>query len=344
VPRGFLFWLAFSCGLFLVPALDHSPYFLSELMLFGMYFSMNLMWSLVVGTAGLYSFATLAIAGISTYAGAWLSVKHGWPWWLYIPTVAVLGAVVGLLVALPAVRLRGVYFALLTIGLVELCRSYVQQDRKNFGGAQGLTGTDSMISASLQGTVRGYLYAYGVLLIVIFVTLGAYWWVQDGRLGLRLRTARESEPVAQALGIDIPRSRLAVFVITSAVLGLVGGYKAAYAGSAVPADFAFSQLLLLFAMIVVGGLESPRGIAIGTALLLFVDQHYLDQGAKRLIALGLLMLLVTLFTTSGLAGIPGQIRAWINAGSSSGRGPPPDALAGAEVGAIGSDPDAPAPV
>ncbi len=317
MPRGFWFWFAVLLLAIVGPVLYHTPYFLAVLIVGCLYFGINLMWALVIGTAGLYSFATLAIVGIAAYASAWLSVKHGWSWYATMPIGTLVGAVVGLLVALPAVRLRGVYFALLTIGLVELCRSYVTQDRDNFGGAQGLTGSDTVIPLEDVGTVEGYAFAYGVILVIVLIALLVYWWVSAGPLGVRLRTARESEPVAQAFGIDISRARLAVFVITSAVLGLLGSFKAANAGSAVPSDFAFTTLLLLFAMIVVGGLNSPRGILIGTALIHFVDQRFIDQGAARFVALGILMLVITLITTNGLAGLPAQIRDWIAEGNSA---------------------------
>jgi ABC-type branched-subunit amino acid transport system permease subunit len=98
-----------------------------------------------------------------------------------------------------------------------------------------------------------------------------------------------------------------VFVITAAVLGLVGAFRASYDAGANKSVFDFSTLLLLFAMIVVGGINSPKGILLGTALLQYIEQHYVSWGAPRLILLGTIMLLITLFTTDGLAGIPDQI-------------------------------------
>ena len=290
-----------------LPPLYDDSYVMAELILFGIYFAINLMWSLVLGTAGLYSFATLAFVGAAAYSCAWLSINHSLPWWLFPPIGLAVGAVGGLLVALPAVRLRGVYFALLTIGLVEACNQYVTSDTENLGGAQGLVGADSIIPPSKQGLLEGYYYAYAAIGAIVVVALVVYWWVSSGRLGLRLRTARESEPVAQAIGIDIPRARLAVFVITAAVLGLVGAFRAAYDAGANKSVFSFSTLLLLFAMIVVGGINSPKGILLGTALLQFITEHFVGWEARRFIVLGVIMLLITLFTTDGLAGIPAQI-------------------------------------
>jgi ABC-type branched-subunit amino acid transport system permease subunit len=242
-----------------------------------------------------------------------------------------IGAVGGFIVALPAVRLRGVYFALLTIGLVEACNQYVTSDTENLGGAQGLVGADSIIPPSKQGLIEGYYYAYIAIAVVVGVALLVYWWVASGRLGLRLQTARESEPVAQAFGIDIPRARLAVFVITAGVLGLVGAFRASYDAGANKSVFDFSTLLLLFAMIVVGGINSPKGILLGTALLQFIEQHFVSWGAPRLILLGLFMLVITLFTTDGLAGIPDQVKRLLR-----GRGAPSaDDAAAATMGGGG---------
>ncbi len=335
MPKGFFFWLFTGLAAVVIPLLHHPAGFMADLVLIGLYFAINLQWALVVGTAGLFSFATTAVVGIGSYTAAWFAIKHDLTFWPLYPVLgAIAGGIAGLIIALPAVRLRGVYFALLTIGLVELLRSYVQQDRDNFGGAQGLVGIEGIIPDLQEGTIEGYTKAYAGVLVAVVISLIVYAWVQHGKLGLRLRTARESEPVAGSLGIDIARARLWVFVITSAVLGAVGGYKAAYDGSAVSAAFSFSTLLLLFAMIVVGGINSPRGILLGTILLYQIDDLLLSHGAKRLILLGVLMLVVTLFTTDGLAGLPRQIRNWINAGggggssssgSSDGDVPEPDA-------------------
>ena len=326
------FWPVVIVAAIVVPPIYDDSYVMAELVLFGIYFSINLMWALVLGTAGLYSFATPAFVGAAAYTCAWLSLNHGLPWWLYAPVGLAVGAFCGFLVALPAVRLRGVYFALLTIGLVEACNQYVTADTENLGGAQGLVGSDSIIPPSKQGLIEGYYYAYAAIGVIVVVALLVYWWVSSGRLGLRLRTARESETVAEALGIDIPRARLAVFVITAAVLGLVGAFRASYDAGANKSVFDFSKLLLLFAMIVVGGINSAKGILIGTALLQYIEQHYVSWGAPRLVLLGVIMLTITLISTDGLAGLPDQIaRALRNR-----RAPSPDEAATAAVGGGGN--------
>jgi branched-chain amino acid transport system permease protein len=307
VPRGAWFWLcAIACGAGL-PFVFRDDYFIGVCVLFGIYVAINLMWTLVLGTAGLVSFATLAIVGSSVYFAGYFVVKEGWPWPALLAISTGAGAAAGLIVALPAIRLRGVYFALFTIGLAELARAYVEQNR-DLGGPQGLVGIPSFISLSDFGTRTGSLIGYYSALSLVLLALAVFGLVDRSRLGLLLRTARDSEPVASALGIDFVRARFAVFLISSAMLGLIGGYYGSYYGSVAPGIFSFDTLLLLLAMMVVGGIGSARGVLVGTGLLLFIDQHYLETGPTRLIAIGVLMLLVTLFADQGLVGLPAQVR------------------------------------
>ena len=325
MPKGTYFWGGAGLLALAVPFLFATPYFLSIMVLFFIYVAINLMWGLVLGTAGLQSFATVAIVGIGAYVATFLTVKAGrddltnfdypaYPWYIGVIAATIVGVIVGAIVALPAMRLRGIYFALLTIGLVELVRAYVTDDQERLGGAQGLYGAATFIPADMIGTDGGFQLAYYAALALAIAALIIYRLVAYGRLGLLLRAARESEPFAEALGVHIIRSRFAVFLISSGMLGLIGGFYSAYYRAISPSFFQFSTVLLLFAMIIVGGLNSPRGIIIGTALVLFVDQRFKELGAPRLVLLGFVLLLITLLARDGLAGVPAQIRSWVRGG------------------------------
>ena len=326
------FWVAFLLFAALLPTFYIDDYVYSVLVLFGLYGTINLMWSLVIGTAGILSFATLAIVGVGAYLSTYLSVSHGWTWPSMFAISIAAGAALGVMVAAPAIRLRGVYFALLTFGLVELFRSYVSLS-DYLGLAYGLFGASSFVPERFDGTHTGSVIAYyGAmgLLILALVVNGA---IAGGRLGLLLKTARESEPVAKALGVDIVRARFAVFVASSAVLGLTGAFYSSYYKGVSPSIFDFGKVLLLFAMMVVGGMGSARGVLLGTGLILFVEQHWISAGPSRFIAIGVLMLVVTLFTENGLDGLFAQIRNWYRARKARrelGRRPPPATDVGRE--------------
>ena len=205
------------------------------------------------------------------------------------------------------------YFALFTIGLAEVGRAIVEAAR----GArqeQGLYGAARFLKEDQIATENGRTIHFFVGLALIVFCLIVYRLVDGGRLGLLLRTARESEGVAKGLGIDVVRARFAVFIISSAVLGLIGGFYTGYYGGVSLTIFDFNTLLLLLAMIVVGGLGSAKGAIIGTALLLYIDRTYadFDTPAWRFVWIGIIMFGVTLLTTRGprrAAGSDPRLRA-----------------------------------
>ena len=342
-----LFWGMAGVIAIVIPLVAGTPFLLATMVAFFIYLTWNTMWGLVLGTAGLQSFATVAVAGICAYAAAYLTIDiassnaaaagaecsgnrlFGVPvleWWVAVPVAALVGVLVGFLISLPAIRLKGIYFALLTIGLVELCRAYAGQDKCNLGGAQGLYGASSFIPSDMMGSLDGYRYAYAAGLLMVAVSFLIYWKINYGRLGLLLRTARESEPVAEVLGVNVVRARMWVFLISSAMLGVAGGFYVAYYKSVSPNFFSFSTVLLLFAMIMIGGINSPRGILIGTMLLTFVDRRFVDVSPPeaRFIFIGLLLLAVTLLVSNGLVSVPEQLRRRLEGRGQRGSGPSAD--------------------
>jgi branched-chain amino acid transport system permease protein len=205
-----------------------------------------------------------------------------------------------------------VYFALFTIGIAEVLRAIVKQ-QDELGRSVGLAGASRFLKEDQVATETGRTVLFFVGLALIVFCLVIYRLVSGGRLGLLLRTARESETVAKGIGIDVVRARFAVFILSSAVLGLVGGFYAGYYGGVSLTIFDFNTLLLLLAMIVVGGIGSAKGAIIGTALLLYIDRTYadLDSPAWRFVWIGIIMFGVTLLTTRGLVGVPAQVRDYV---------------------------------
>lgn len=289
---------------------------------FCIYVSMNLMWMLVIGTAGLFSFATVAVVGGGAYAAAYISGgsiggkdfagARSLNVVLILLAAVAVGALLGAIIAAPTIRLRGVYFALFTIGLAELMRAIVKQ-HEALGANLGLFGASRFIRPDQISTATGRTINFFIGLALVVFCLLVYRLVDGGRLGLLLRTVRESEDVAKGLGVDVVRARFAVFIISSAVLGLIGGFYTAFYGGVSLTIFDFNTLLLLFAMIVVGGLGSPKGAIIGTALLLYIDRTYSDltHPAWRFVTIGIIMYAITIGTTRGLVGVPAQIRAYV---------------------------------
>lgn len=307
-----LAWVVGLLLLALVPpavgvALD-STNLLAASSIFALYAAINLVWMLVIGTAGIFSLATLAIVGSAAYAGAWLSIEYGLPWWGMVMVGTGVGTVFGALVAIPANRLEGFYYALLTLGLVEMLRVSVVQSQALGSATGGLFGADTYVPDALDET-QALVFAYACCFVVMLLALALYRVVNGNRLGRILRCAPEKhEAFAEACGMDVRRARTQVFLISSAALGAIGGFYAAHFKGASPSLFAIDQLMLLMAMIVIGGLGRAEGAVVGTLLVVAIDKLLIDLGPLRLILIGALMLGTVLFTRNGLFGIRGQWR------------------------------------
>ena len=141
--------------------------------------------------------------------------------------------------------------------------------------------------------------------------LTLYRMVNGQRLGRLLRAAPEKhEAFAEALGINYRAARIQVFLISSAALGGVGGFYATLLHGASPSLFTMDQLLLLLAMIVIGGIGTTEGAVLGTLIVVLLDKVFIGLGPIRLILIAGIMLGTVLFLRGGLFGIPAQFIAW----------------------------------
>ncbi len=308
-------WWAIGLGALLVATPFASNSFITIAAIFCMFAAINVLWTLVIGTAGIFSLATLAIVGIGGYVGAALNVYAGLPWPLVFVAGTIAGLVVGVVLALPSTRLDGLYYALLTLGFAEICRVFVVQLKAltKFNGS--INNIDSFIPDEwfLQrpGLILGFFGAFAVLLLALLV----FRLVNSERLGMMLQTAREEpggEAFAEAIGIDYRRARLHVFLITSAGLGFIGAFYAMFYMSISPAIFSLDQLMLLFAMIVIGGLGRSEGAVIGTAIVVVIDKGLIDLGPLRILLIAAIMLGVTIWSHNGIVGIRDQFRNYRN--------------------------------
>ena len=127
---------------------------------------------MVIGTASIFSLATYAVVGTAAFLTAWLSINLGLPWWMLPPVGVLIGFLFGGILALPALRLDGFYYALLTLGLNELCRVYFVTSPEFGSASGGLYGASTYISsawAPLTQSVVSYYGAFALLVASLFL-------------------------------------------------------------------------------------------------------------------------------------------------------------------------------
>lgn len=305
------FWLVGLACLLIIPIANGTE---RLLVLFGIaciYAAINVMWTLIIGTAGLQSFATLATVGVGSYGAGYLSVTYGIPWPLMLVVGLVLGALMGFIISLPARRLDGLYYALLTLGLSEFMRNFVTQSDALGGKFNGALFGVAKIVPTLDSPRLTQTLTYVSTFALLLIALAVFRWVNGGRIGLLLKTAatsKEDESFASAIGIDFQRARLWVFMIASGALGFIGAFYSATIGGTSLQIFSLDLLLLMLAMIVIGGLGRAEGAVVGTVVVVFITQWFVDWGPWRIVLVGVLALLSVLYTRNGLFGLKAQLR------------------------------------
>lgn len=304
-------WWTIGLGLLVVVTPFLSNSLISVASIFCIYAAINVLWTLIVGTAGIFSLATLAVVGVSGYLAAAANVYLGVPWPFMLLIGPMVGLVAGAILAAPSTRLDGLYYALLTMGVAEICRVFVSQLRTLTQTGGAITQVDSFIPEDWFLQRPGLLLGFAGAFLLLLGALLVWRLVHSERLGLVLRaakTSREDEAFSEAVGIDFRKARLLVFVISSAALGVVGAFYAMYYRSMSPAIFSLDQLLLLFAMMVIGGLGRAEGAVIGAAIVTLIDKGLIELGPLRIIIVAAIMLGVTIFAREGFTGSRDQFR------------------------------------
>jgi len=306
-----LWWAIGLCGL-LVATPFMSDQAINIAAIFCIFSAINVTWTLIIGAAGVFSLATMAVVGLCGYAAAAANVYLGVPWPLLMPLGAVVGLAFGALLALPSTRLDGLYYALLTLGIAEICRVSISQIKELAISNSSINRVDSFIPAEWHLQRPGLLVGFFAAFLLLLAALLVFRLVNSERLGLLLQCAREDEAFSEAVGIDYRRARWWVFVLASSAMGAIGAFYAMFFKSISLAVFSLDQLLLLFAMIVIGGLGRSEGAVLGTAIVVLIDKGLIGLGPLRIILVTAVMIVVALTARDGLTGARAQFRAYRN--------------------------------
>jgi branched-chain amino acid transport system permease protein len=259
-------------------------------------------WSLLAGTAGQFSFAHMALMVIGAYTSGLLGRDLGTSPLVGILLGALMAGVVGLVIGLLCLRLRGAYLALFTIAFSEILRITLLTEFKYTEGSNGLK-----LAPLYAGiTARADYY---ITLGLLLGTLLLMYWLINSRFGLFIRAMREDEDAAGAMGVNVVRYKVLVFVITSLIIGLAGGVFYHQVGIITPNTMELLQMSLVVAMAVIGGMESLLGAAIGAVVsrvalemlreINILGFHF-DLGAWRYAAFGLVLVFTLRFAQNGL--------------------------------------------
>ncbi len=256
--------------------------------------------NLITGTAGLLCLGHAAFYGVGAYTAGLLSTKLGWPFLMTLPAAGVVAGLCGVAVALPTMRLVSIYFAVATLGLGEIIYVTLLNWVSFTRGPMGVPGIPPISFFGWE--VTGKLGNYYVVAIVTMMSVYAIHRLTHSYYGNAMRSLREDDQCAEAMGIDSVRIKIQVFGVSTFFAGLAGALVAHTAGYISPDYFKFGESILILAMVVVGGLGSVPGSVVGALLLMLLPEFTRKLGDFRMIAVGMVMFLSILLLPKGLWG------------------------------------------
>jgi branched-chain amino acid transport system permease protein len=280
--------------------------------------------NLLTGYNGQISLGHGAFFGIGAFTTAILVVDHGWMIEATFPVAALLAAFVGVLVGFPALRVKGLYLALVTLALSVLFPIVVSKYVKGDGGVPLIQPTGKQRSSMIDG-MPDDIYRYYVCLGILALVFLLAWNLIRGRSGRAIIAVRDQEVAASTVGINVASAKVSSFAVSAAYAGLAGAMSTYVDGSASASNpiIYFQRSIEFLIAVVIGGAATIAGPLLGAALLVAIRRRTEGTEAMAPAILGGALILVVYVLPDGIVGGYRRLVAW-------GRGrfgpdrPPPD--------------------
>ncbi|NKW91389.1 branched-chain amino acid ABC transporter permease [uncultured Shimia sp.] len=275
---------------------------------------------LLTGQTGQASLGHAAFLALGCYSCI-IFMEQGWPFLIAFPAAGILTGVVGTIIAIPAIRLHGIYLAIATIALSILADDIIVLMEPITDGVSGkFAPMITIFGIEIERWTTPDRFYWLVLAVTILCTL-AYRNLLRSPLGRAMAAVRDSEVSATAMGVHIARTKAAAFGISCAITGLAGALMGFYAGAFNNETFSIVISITLLMMIVIGGLGSIHGAFFGAVVVAFLPQFLsmtkdlIGGGSVAIPGLetgvfGMILILFILFEPMGIYGRWMKIRIW----------------------------------
>ncbi|MCC3306323.1 MULTISPECIES: branched-chain amino acid ABC transporter permease [unclassified Sneathiella] len=283
-------------------------YLLNLVILISIYSILGVTLNFIMGYAGIYSLAHAVFFGVGAYAGTFMAMHVNASIFVTLPVAMAAGAILSLILALPALRVRGEYFVAASLGLQVLAVTIFSEWKSVTGGIGGLIGIPPLDVAGFEvfKPSQFIFVTVGALIIILFIINR----LVHSSFGRSLRAIRDSESAAAAFGKNVPLIKTISVVISSALTAVAGVLYASYLSFINVESFKLDTSVLIMAMVIIGGTGTQAGPIVGAALLLLLPSliSYLDFlpqteiGSIQQIIYGLGMALLMIYRPGGIVG------------------------------------------
>jgi len=282
-------------------------YFLNILIMGGIFSILAVSLDIACGYAGILSLAHAAFYGIGAYTVGLLTVKAGCSFWLAFILGGLMAGLCGLVIGIPTLRLKGDYLIIATLGFGEIFGNSLTNFENLTEGPRGITGIPA---ASVFGWQCNTDAAFIFLLLAVWtICVGSIYLIKNSPFGLLLFAIAEDEDAVAALGRNPTYFKVIAMGLSSFWAGIAGGLYASYIGYISPNLFTINESILIFTMVLVGGLRSIRGAVLGAFVLValpevmrFIGLPNTVAAVIRQMAYGVLLIVIMYFRPQGLLG------------------------------------------
>jgi branched-chain amino acid transport system permease protein len=297
-----------ALALIAVPSVVANTFQLRVVMLFLVYAIVALGLNILVGLAGLVSLGQAGIYALGAYIAAVMSTKLGLGfWWVALASVSVT-ALVGVLLAYPTVRVRGVYLAVITIAFGLIVQNIAIEWRVVTGGTLGISNVPRLDLGAGPLTTQGLYQLFAVTAFIVFLL---HHNVMASGHGRAMRAVAQSETAARALGINPTVQRVLAFVIASATAGIAGALYAYLNRYVNPDTFSFGDSIRFLLMVILGGAGTVMGPLVGAGVLTWIPNVLQGFGKWQLFAYGALLAIVIYVLPKGIVGTLTDGANWV---------------------------------
>jgi len=243
----------------------------------------------LTGLTGMFSMGQAAFMAVGGYTTAMLSKYYGLPFYVTLPAALLVGALFGLLIGLPAVKLRRDYVAIVSLGFGEALVAFLDNSSSMTGGALGLT------------AIPKYIDNWMIVAILILV-IAAIWNLKKSRFGHECIAIKSDELAAAAMGINVSRVKLLMFVLAGVISALGGFVYVHTLGYLDSSSFGWAQSSMWIIIVFFGGVNSLTGAIFAGVLLELLPELFRFSNELRVVIYCLVVLFIVNFRPQGLFG------------------------------------------
>jgi len=288
----------------LVPLVVQSNYAMRVIIYIYLYIVLALGLNVVMGFTGLLNIGHAAFYAMGAYTTAILMTGYGLSFWLTVPISMGLGALMGLVIGFPTLRLRDDYLAMVTLGFGQIVYIVANNWMSLTRGPRGIPAipAPSLHLFNWNFVIDNYTSYYYLILFFVVLTIYACVRVRDSRVGLAWMAIREDEDVAAVMGIHLGFYKTLAFAFSAALGALAGSFFSVFQSFVSPNSFTILESVVIVTIPIVGGLGSIPGTIVGAVLMIGLPEVFRSASEYRMVAVGAFMVLMMIFKPEGLFG------------------------------------------